>query len=185
MFTVRVKVTSIVQQFVIALYGSTTIECGHNDLMTQKIKHIVSLLPQGYKLPKETEDAHYVDIEVKTSQFGRCKGNGYKAVYRNRPECRTYIVDALQRELSVELKSLFKSMFHNYVFAYVRGQKFIIGSQKEAILDFCDVYHININKIDYDALKKSWQRSFQYSEIKKREFVGKIVPSMSLEKMAV
>lgn len=185
MFTVRVKVTSMVQQFVIALYGSTTIKCEHNDLMTQKIKHIVSLLPKGYKLPQETEAAHYIDIEVKNVNFGQCKANGYKKIYRQTAEANTFIVYALQRELSVELKKLFKSMFHNYVLAFCRGRKFEIGCQKDAILDFCDSYNININKIDYDALKKSWQRSKEYKQVQICSVLSKSGVSMSLEKMAV
>lgn len=185
MVTVRVRVTSIVQQFVIALYGGTTIRCEHNDLMTQKIKHIVSLLPKGYKLPKETDSCHYIDIEVKNVFFGQCKENGYRAIYRKRAEANTYITVALQRELSVELKKLFNSLFHNYVFAYCRARRLQTGCQKEGILDFCDSYNININKMDYDALKKSWQRSSEYSTLKKRTLPLKSGMSVSPEKMAV
>lgn len=170
MFTVRVKVTRMVQQFVTSIYGSTTIVCEHNDLMTQKIKHIVSLLPKGYKLPHETDDCHYIDIQVKNVFFGQCKDNGYKTIYRKRPEANTFISASLQRELSIELKTIFKSMFRNYVFAYVRAKRCAVGSQKEAILDFCDSYKINPDKTEYDTLLKSWQRSHEYLKIKNCEF---------------
>lgn len=166
MITVRVKVTRIVQEFVISLYGGKTILCEQNDTIANKIKGIVARSPKGYELPIETESDHYVDFEVKNIAIGRLKKSNYRAVIRKDAISNNYISDVLQHELNKDLKSLFKDIFTAYVFAFVRGRKFKKGSQKEAILDFCDVYCITCQKLEFDSLKKTWQRSSLYNKAK-------------------
>lgn len=149
----RVKVHPVVKEFIVSTTGSDTVEPIANSNFYHRIKTILQLNPKEYKnYPLRCNTS----ITILVSNF-RIGDKRINQLFRNELD------DRRQYFLSKELYDGFKSIFHNYVLAYMRaGGK----QQKIAIEDFCLVYNISLNKINFEMLKKSWDRSEQKKLLK-------------------
>lgn len=156
--TVDVKVTPILKEFIQSIFKSDTIRVSKNDLMSQKIKYLLQLPPKDYKPSMNLCDT----IKIELINFEICRTH-------YRIECRNHLDTRGQKIIFDELNKTFKDVFHNYVLAYVRGTQLKAGSQKKGIEDFCDVYNLSMDHINYEMLKKSWDRSKQKQLIKIQE----------------
>lgn len=145
----QIKVHPVVREYIVSTTGSDVIEPIPNSNFYHRVKTILQLNPKEYKkYPLESQST----ITILVSKFSLGKENRIYGEHRN------YLDDRRQYFLSKELYDGFKSIFHNYVLAYMRGG----GKQyKQAIEDFCDVYSLSLNNINYEMLKKSWDRSEQ------------------------
>lgn len=156
----HVKVHPVVKEFYQSITGSDVIELKPNDDFSYRIKSILQLAPKEYKnYPLKNED--YVTLLLpKSFRLSEDK--------RIQTKDRNYLDDRRQYFLSKELYDLVKSIFHNYVMAFARAG----GKYKDGINDFCTVYNISMNKINYEMLKKSWDRSFEKKILKKNRYQG-------------
>jgi hypothetical protein len=148
--TVDVSVTPILKEFYISTYGSDTIPVTQKDIISVKIKYLLEIPPVNYKPKREFSET--LKIQLLNFRIGK------KHISK---DSSNYLSVQAQRILFDELNRGFKDIFHNYVLAYVRGNNYKDGSQKKGILDFCDTYKLSMNKINYEMLKKSWDRSKQ------------------------
>lgn len=162
MFTIDVKVTKIVREFLIAKYGSDTIQLYRDDYFTQKIKHILESKSKDYIPIKDDERYNYIRLQIHDFRMSL----GQKSLSYTHEE-NAYLSEYLQMALSKEFTKYFKEVFHSYVLAYciARGGK--EGSGRDAIYSFCDIYCLPMNSIDYDMLRKSWSRSKEHGVLKK------------------
>ena len=140
-----IKVHPIVQEFIESRYGSNVIEIGRQDALFERIKFLLQLQPKNYKKPIENGNG-IINLLIPNFNVGVWKVNN---LYRNHLDNRH------QRMISNEIKDIFKKIFHNYVLAYARAGK----QQKKGIYDFCETYKLTLNNVNYEMLKKSWDRS--------------------------
>lgn len=157
-FTVSVSVSPILKEFIECVHKGAVIKLKPDDLMCQKIKYILQLMPADFS-PVNT-DPNAIKIEVTNFQLFQRRGG--RSLFHVDAEHRSFLNDRLQHILAKELNKGFKEIFHNYVLAFARAGR----EQKEGIEDFCEVYNLSMNKITYEMLKKSWQRSEQYIMMK-------------------
>lgn len=158
-FTVSVSVNPTLKEFIVNVYGGNTIQIKKEDLLSQKIKYIMQLMPSDFS-PVNT-DPNAIKIEVTDAYI--FKTSKYGTLFHADTQYRSFLNERLQHILAKELNKGFKEIFHNYVLAFARAGR----EQKEGIEDFCDVYNLSMNRISFDMLKKSWQRSDQYKMYKK------------------
>ena len=157
---ISVKVTPIIREFIICTNGSDLIVCNENSSIAEKIKYLLKLPPKNYKPDKELSNK----IRFQLSTF-RIMSKRLFTDFRN------YLDTRSNRIIFNDLNSGFKDIFHNYVAGYVTPKKMCLGSQKDAVLDFCSMYKLSCDDITYEMLKKSWDRSKQ--KIKVQEHILK------------
>lgn len=150
----QIKVHPVVREFIVSTTGSDVIEPIANSNFYHRVKTILQLNPKDYKnYPLKRAST----ITIIVSEFSLGKGNHIYGEHRN------HLDDRRQYFLSKEMYDGFKSIFHNYVLAYMRGGG---KQQKQAIEDFCIVYNLSLDNINYEMLKKSWDRSEQKKILK-------------------
>ncbi len=163
MFTLDVKVSAILKEFIVSNWGSDTVALNKDDYFTQKIKHILQRLPETYAPIHPSERDEYIRLQVKQVAWSR---RDTTSLFTKFPE-NAYLDDYLQQQIAKELNKYFKEIFHAYVLAFCSARRFVDNSQRDAIYDFCDVYNLKMNRVNFDMLKKSWNRSGQYQIFKK------------------
>lgn len=174
MFTVDIKVSPILKEFIEAKWGGDTIVLGKDDYFTQKIKHILQRYPEDYRPVKVSEREEYVRMHVKHVEIIRV---GSKCLFEKEVQW-SYLDKYMQEQLSKELNKYFKEIFHAYVLAFCSARSFADNCQRDGILDFCEVYNLRLNKVNFEMLKKSWYRSNEYQLFKKmREKLQWVVSS--------
>jgi len=145
---ISVKVTPIIREFIICTNGSDLVICKDNSFIGEKIKYLLKLPPKNYKPDRVLSNKIRFQL-----QNIRIMSKRIFTEYRN------YLDTSGNRIIFNELNSAFKAIFHNYVAGYIIPKEICLGSQKEAIMDFCDMYKLTCDNINYEMLKKSWDRS--------------------------
>ena len=174
MLTVDIKVSPILKEFIEAKWGGDTIVLGKDDYFTQKIKHILQRYPENYVPIKPSDRDSYVRMEVKRVELVRI---GSRSLFEKVAQS-AYLDSYLQEQIAKELDKYFKEIFHAYVLAFCSARSFADNCQRDGILDFCDVYNLRLNKVNFEMLKKSWYRSNEYQLFKKmREKLVRMVSS--------
>ena len=69
-------------------------------------------------------------------------------------------------EIANELRKRFKNSFHTFVLASLIANPDL--QQKEAIENFIEHFHLTNNKVTYEMLKKSWDRSEEKESLVKK-----------------
>lgn len=156
--TVEVRVTPILKEYFHSVYQSDIIPVTQSDLLSTKIKYLLARPPKDYIPCREFEAI--LRIQMLDFHIGK------DSKYINKESCN-YLDTQAQRIIFNELNRDFKAIFHNYVLGYVRALNYKDGSQKNGILSFCDTYRLPMNRVNYEMLKKSWDRSEQKCELKK------------------
>ncbi len=133
--------------------NSNIIELTKADYIRNLLKNLLSEPPSDFKPIADNSNV----LRFRLTRFNN-----------DLPDIRkcNYLSLEAQKLIQRELEKLFKSIFHNYVLAYCRGG----GYTTAAINDFCEVYRIRLENINFEMLKKSWDRSEQkklYTEEKK------------------
>jgi len=159
--TVKIKVHPIVYDFYFAQYGEI-FDIKDDSVLAMIIPHVLSLKPKEYEPVKLT---NYKPLNIIIHDFRFGSAEDVVTTKRIHVEGRRYVSDRNQYYISRFLDNVVKNIFHNYMMAYMRSNP--TAQQKDAILDFCLVYSIEENKINYDMLKKSWDRSGQKAEWKR------------------
>lgn len=149
--TILLKVHPSVYDFYRCVYKSDTIHLSSNSIFYEKIIGTLDVAPVKYrnsKVKKQKTLKLVLPAEVR-------RGNKHPKTTNKE------ISDRHQEMISRELYYLFKDIFHNYVLGYCTSQRGANGCQKKGILDFCFSYKIDDDTMNYEMLKKSWDRSEQ------------------------
>lgn len=160
--TISIKIHPAVQDFFVAKFGSYHVKLKAGDLLSNKINHILQVSPKNYRF-------HFRNIDYNSELVIELPGKFNIADKWIHTQNRHYIDDRRRYLIYREFQKWMKEIFHNFVAGYCIAHNFKPGVQKEAILSFIETYKIQMNDINYEMLKKSWDRS----EEKKRslEFV--------------
>lgn len=159
----RIKIHPVVWEFYVCRYHTNTIELSPNDSFSYRIKYLLQLRPMdynrnfGHKLP--LGNAKILTLLL-PKEF-RLDTRTICTTYRN------HLDDRRQYLISRELYNEFKKLFCEHIMAYCDGKNLKRGAQKKAIDNFCERHNIQLNEINYDMLKKTWDRSVQKRKIYK------------------
>jgi hypothetical protein len=82
-------------------------------------------------------------------------------------EYQNYINPNKHQYIINELDNIFKNRLHNFILGYIHGAKNRYpyndyGLLTEGLKTFCEISNINFKHINFDSLKKSFQRSSEY-----------------------
>ena len=158
----RIKVHSVVWEFYVCRYHTDTIELSRNDPFSYRIKYLLQLRPMDYNrhFPHFPLENAKILTFLLPKEF-RKDDRRICTTYRNRlDDRRQYLIS---RELYIE----FKNLFNEHIMAYCDGKNLKRGAQKKAIDNFCERHNIELNEINFDMLKKTWDRSVQKRKIYK------------------
>lgn len=146
--TIDIEVNPIIKEWIVSTYGSETIQCQQDDFISNKLKYLLTTTPPDYK-PKHVESDKRISISLINLTIKKKRLGEYKY----------YLSVSSEKILEREFARQFKGAFHNFVSGYIVSTSNSIGSQKEGIETFCSVYGLSMNRINYEMLKKSWDRS--------------------------
>lgn len=160
-----IKVDRYVKEFIISTYGSDVVDIGQQDALFERIKYMLQLQPKDYMNPINGDNV--ITIFIPTFQIINKRVD---KLYRSNLD------DRRQKMIASEFKRLCKKVMHNFVFGYCRSNvtKNLDENQKAGIEDFCLSYNINMDKILFETLKKSWDRSKEKMRLKSLQKVKKM-----------
>lgn len=139
------KVHPVVFEYYKSMYG-LVIDLDRNNTLSHRIAYLLtSTRPKDYNVYKLKS---FKILQLRLHHFN-INNTRINIQYRN------YLDDSSQYQISKELYNRFKDIFHAHVLAYCRAG----GMQSDGIKDFCDAYRIYGDVINFDMLKKSWDRS--------------------------
>ncbi len=152
---VAVRVHPTIREFIIDTNGSDLIVPGKHDLLWKKVKANLVTYSEQNAIKENPEDS-YIYIELldmhSTKQFTKDKG------YINmNPMYRCFLSKKGQSLVAAELRKRFKDSFHTFVMGALVGNPNL--QQKEAFELFIEKFNLTQNKVTFDMLKKSWDRS--------------------------
>ena len=149
---VSVKCPANLREFLIARNkGSDVLKVNYTDAFVRRIIPYLESTPEDIVIPPVVNEDH---IMVEISYF---KQDGVM----QSSEFKNYLSEENQKAIVSEWEDTYKEIFHNYVAGFCKGMNYKIPCQKRAIISFCNDYDIPMNKILFDSLKKSWDRSKQ------------------------
>jgi len=160
-----IKVDRYVKEFIISTYGSDVVDIGQQDALFERIKYMLQLPPKEYINSLKGDNVITLFIPY------------YKILDRHIDKIyRSNLDDRRQALIASEFKKLCKKVMHNFVLGYcisnVRNS--FHENQKKGIQDFCLLYKINMDKILYETLKKSWDRSKEKKMLKSVQIQEKL-----------
>ncbi len=145
---IDIEVNPIIKEWITSTYGSDTIQCHQDDFISNKLKYLLTTTPKNYK-PKQVPRENKITISLINLTINKKYLGEYKY----------YLSESSEKIIEREFAKQFKTAFHNFVSGYIVSTSNSIGSQKEGIENFCIVYGLSLNRINYEMLKKSWDRS--------------------------
>ena len=77
---------------------------------------------------------------------------------------RNYVQDKGLQLIALELEAIFRNRLHAFIVGYTiaasqRHPFSVYGTQRQAIEDFCKIHNITFENVNFDSLKKSFDRS--------------------------
>lgn len=159
---IDISVSPIIKEWIVATHGTDTVQCSKNDFLSHKIKYLLQL-NSGQFIRRNIDPINRITVKLINFSIGPA-------------ECRKTINVDYRYSLPVEYEQIieaefyqqFKQVFHSFVLGYCQSTNNSLGSQKEGIESFCETYSISLNKINYEMLKKSWDRSLEKTLINRK-----------------
>ena len=152
---VQVKVSPLIREWVVANYGSNTIVCRPRDFFSSKLKYLLQLQPHDQHFTA-LPDEECININYGKLTIGRWRSLEHKQLNQN---YYTYLSAESQRLLSQEIYRQFKSSFHGFMLGFCIADGNMPGSYRRGICEFMSRYNLPHNAINYEMLKKNWDRS--------------------------
>lgn len=152
---INLKVSPILREFIIAWYGTDTIKAGKKSSLSKKIKYHLELPPADYHF---SQPDCFIRIEL-VNYFWELNSKR-KCTHT---DFRNYLSEYSITIINDDLQEWFKNIFRNFVAGFLVAHKMKTGSQKKAFYAFCDMYNLTMDNINYEMLKKDWDRSKQKS----------------------
>lgn len=150
---IDISVSPIIKEWIVATYGTDTIQCSKNDFLSRKIKYLLQL-NSGKFIRRNIDPIKLVTIKLINFSIGPSNNR-----FTVNVDYRYTLPEEFERIIDDEFYLQFKQVFHSFVLGYCLSTNNSLGSQKEGIELFCETYTITLNKINYEMLKKSWDRS--------------------------
>jgi hypothetical protein len=175
---VDVRVQKIIREFIIATNGSDYIVPSPKSLLWQLVKQHLKVVPSNY-VPV-VDRSEYVRVELLNTHSAKVltrkmKGAG-KGAFRDvvLNTCyRSYLDERGQAAVVKQFRKSFKECLHNFVMGSIFDNPLLL--QRQAIDNFCSVYHLTLDEINYEMLIKSWMRSPQRARIKGQDSSSPVV----------
>lgn len=138
--TTDIRVTLILKEFVLATNGSDKLYLKSQSCLANNVIDLLQKQPTEFRPLRNR--AYYLRLVLP---------------FNEKKDVRTYnyLDERGQYIISQKLNKNFKMCFHNFMLGSVRSGK----RQSDSILDFCATYLLKLDDINYDMLKKSWDRS--------------------------
>jgi hypothetical protein len=162
-----VQVHPIIREFIIDTNGSDVIVPEKNSLFWKTIKYNLEIPPEDYREPQTKDNIIYIALIDSTGTKSVSKKTD-NTIYINHL-FRWYLSHEAQEEIASYLRKQFKHTFHCYIQGAVSNNPNI--EQRHAIENFCKMYHLTMNELSEDMLKKSWYRSDHKQMVEKRKFI--------------
>ncbi len=146
---VYLYVSEALYEFLIAEYNSPDgiIEINRQDKFFEDIKFILQVNPR--KTPTVDKQKYPRRLTLLIPAFQLDKSIRLNVLYRN------YLPPNMQRLIRNHFNRLFKLRAHTFILGCChRGSR-----QSDAIRDFFRLFNIPENSINYEMIKKSWDRS--------------------------
>lgn len=164
---VYLKVHPVVFEYFKSTYGEC-IDLSRNNTLSHRIAYLLEKVkPRDYKAYKMKR---YKILRLKLHRFNLA-GTRIEVFGQV-----NFLDDFRQYQISKELERQFKDAFHSQVLGYCRAG----GMQSEGIKDFCQIRSIPCDHINFEMLKKSWDRSDEKKELKNLKKGYQITPNLSL-----
>lgn len=164
---VSIKVHPTIREFIIDTNGSDVIIPNKNDLLWKYIKANLTTYNEKEKQKlsaEEEKDCIYIALLELRGDESFSMDKGY--IFMNQMY-RCFITEKGQKQIAKELRIRFKQTFHTFVLGALLGNPNL--QQKEAFLLFMQKFNLTENKINYEMLKKSWDRSLEKKMIHNRK----------------
>ncbi|MGM0530935.1 MAG: hypothetical protein ACQER7_06245 [Bacteroidota bacterium] len=158
-----IKVHKVLYEYYVNIHGSERIEVKPGDNFSPRVKWMLQLYSES---SKKYPLKHSKELILLLPNEFRLTGRNGKRVYT---EHRGYLDEAWQYYLSKDLYKQFKGIFHASVLSFCIAKDFSLGCQKEAIYNFIDLYNLTLDDINFEMLKKSWDRSEEKKKMKQLE----------------
>ena len=163
--TVDLKIHPTVREFIICTNGSDLIVPKKGDWLWLLLKQHLTLSMDYHPIPAD-ERSQYIRIQLLDASgapvVNHSMPKNAKAIHLN-PLFRNSLSERGQNVIANHLRSQFKECFHNFMSGAVAS-----GAEHAASIElFCQTYHLTMNQISEDMLKKSWQRSPQKGSLMK------------------
>ena len=164
--TTPIQVHPIIREFIIDTNGSDIIVPEKRSLFWKNIKYNLQAPPIDYQEPRTKDNIIYIALLESQGTKSLCK-NSDKAIQINNLS-RWYLSPEAQEEIASDLRKKFKHTFHCFMQGAIANNPKI--EQRQAMEMFCNLYHLTMNELSEDMLKKSWDRSDHKLMVIKRRF---------------
>lgn len=166
--TVPVQVHPIIREFIIDTNGSDIIVPEKRSLLWKTVKFNLELPPPGYHEPQTKDNIIYIAL-LNCTGTKSISNNKDKTIYID-GLFRWYLGHKGQVEIASHFRKQFKHTFHCFVQGAVACNPRL--EQRQAMEEFCKLYHLTLNELSEDMLKKSWDRSDHKLMVIKRKFIS-------------
>lgn len=158
-FTIQVKVNPILKEFYHG-YCNSRLVLEKKSLFLDIVASLLKVRPKGI-LPSNYDKSESIEIVLPYLSH-----RGIDIEYRN------YIDDEGMEILLFELNKFFKNKLHDFVSGFIAGcsDRFpynTYGTMKKAIDKFGEMYNLPFEFINFETLKKSFDRSVEKKILKK------------------
>lgn len=154
-FFTYVQVEPVLREFYLCVNkGSDILRPTKHDVLWKVVKANLECVPLDVIPVPANHDTYLRIVILYTREFRR--------------EYRHYLSEKGQQAICSHLNSLFKDVFHNYVFGAISAGR---CTQIDAIRMFMNDYNISADSIKFETLQKSWQRSQLYASWKEKKCV--------------
>lgn len=162
---IDVRVNSAVREFIISTKGSDIIVPEKRDWIWLLLKQ--KLIPAPIGATQDIPEEELIRVSLLDASGSKVYAQDVdRTIYMN-TLFRFWLDKKGQYSIARHLNTQFKECFHNFMAGAIFTNPAI--KQKDAVDDFCECYNISYDKITFDMLFKSWQRSSQRNRILKGE----------------
>lgn len=164
--TTPIQVHPIIREFIIDTNGSDIIVPDKSSLFWKTVKYNLELPPADYQEPQTKDNIVYIALLDSTGTRSISKKN--ESTIHINSLFRWHLSQKSQEEIASYLRKQFKHTFHCFIQGAVASNPRL--EQRQAMEEFCKVYHLTMNELSEDMLKKSWDRSPHKLMVIKRKF---------------
>ena len=161
---IPVRVQPVLREYLIDSTGSDTITPSKGDLIWDIVKSSLEPPPADYVEPVDIDNHIYIELLDCHSSLTFV---GDRFVHIN-TLFRWYLAPKAQARICRIPSKNFKSVMHSFIQGAVASNPRL--EQRQAMEEFCKVYHLTMNELSEDMLKKSWDRSPHKLMVIKRKF---------------
>lgn len=154
-FTINIKVSKFLKEYYQNNFQSKII-LQKNSYLSMLVRNCIEPLPPC-TAPKFHNKSESIEIVL-------------PYIYGVNIEYNTYISDQNEQIIASELEKLFKIKLHNFIQGYIAAYMAHYpytkhGAIKNAITDFCNINKVSFDSINFESLKKSYDRSQEKNQL--------------------